>query len=72
MNWIRACTLLGALSAAAILAGCQSAAAPATEPAATQASGMITPDGDRLDGPIPYPHWPFDIATGGGGGATGR
>ncbi len=27
-----------------------------------------TPDGDRLDGPIPSSHWPYTLNRGGGGG----
>ena len=72
MNVIRVAMFVGVISAAAIVAGCQNSAAPTDQPAATQASENITPDGDSLNGPIPYPHWPFDIARGGGGGSTGR
>jgi hypothetical protein len=68
MNTMRPLLLFGLLSAGAMVVGCQNAAPPATGPAATQSSDMITPDGDRLDGPIPYPHWPYDIDQGGGGG----
>jgi hypothetical protein len=64
--------MVGALLVGGILAGCQNSGATAPQPSATQASDNITPDGDSLNGPIPYPHWPFNIARGGGGGATGR
>jgi hypothetical protein len=70
MNATRPLLLLGLLSAGGLLAGCQGSGAPPPQPAATQSSDLITPDGDRLDGPIPYPHWPYDINQGGGGGHT--
>ena len=54
------------------LGGCQSgpsAPTPATQPTAKQA--FYTPDGDRLDGPIPGNHWPVTLARGGGIGRGG-
>ena len=63
-------TLLPALFGAALfLTGCQSSS-PSTQPAegdSSKTAAYRTPDGDQVNGPIPYPHWPYDLARGGGG-----
>ena len=61
---------LGLLGVAGLTVGCQDNRVANTDPPATQTGGQLTPDGDRLNGPIPYPNWPYNIDRGGGGGST--
>jgi uncharacterized lipoprotein len=63
--------LIASLSMLIMVAGCQSNSSTArTNSDDARSASMRTPEGDRLDQPIPYPHYPYDIARGGGGGST--
>ena len=62
------------LALSVLVLGCQSdqqrADASRDRDATPASASTRTPDGDNLNGPIPYGHWPYNIDHGGGGGTS--